>query len=47
MANELKEELSPDEIALLVKTMENLRDNLRQLAEALHQAASEMEEEGV
>ncbi|WP_343726225.1 hypothetical protein [Herbaspirillum huttiense] len=45
MANELRDELSPEEIALLVETMETLRDDLRKLADALHQAAAEMEEE--
>lgn len=37
--------LSSEETDLLVAAMEKLRDDLRSLAEALDQAASEMEEE--
>ncbi|MDR9850771.1 hypothetical protein RJO15_24310 [Herbaspirillum huttiense F1] len=47
MAKELKEELSPAEIGLLVRTMETLRDDLRKLADALHEAATDIEEEDV
>jgi len=45
MDNGLGNELSSQDMALLVKAMEKLRDDLHQLAEALNDAAFEMEEE--
>lgn len=38
-------ELSPKDMTLLLHSMQKLRDDLRQLAEALNDAALEMEEE--
>lgn len=37
--------LSADDVALLLKTMEKLRDDLQHLSETLEQVAFEMEEE--
>ncbi|EIJ46423.1 hypothetical protein GWL_34510 [Herbaspirillum sp. GW103] len=45
MDNGLGNGMSSHDMALLVKAMEKLRDDLHQLVEALNDAASEMEEE--
>lgn len=38
-------QLSPHDMALLVKAMEQLKNNLNELSQGLNQAAFEMEEE--